>query len=263
MAITNQNDLLNARANKRQDIFAQKISIANTTVGGMCSMYRATGFPTQPIIPVASAVPTAALSFAFNNPAGADISYIDTSDFLTTAAGVVTWNDRVYHSLALNGTLISAQLVNSQSTMTFPVRTKAAANCEWWLEWYADTGATAVTANVAVTYTDTTTGVIAVSVGATVRAGRLLPIIPVAGKTIASVQSVTLSATTGAAGSFGVTCTARLGGCSTVCTAANVSNGGREAILLVIANDTCLMPIINCSTTSSGDLRGEMTIIQG
>ncbi len=181
----------------------------------------------------------------------------------STAAGKVALYDRLFHIGGLNGTLATAQAVQSQTVLTFPVRGAIADESEWFLEWYADTGATGVTATCAVTYTDTTTANVTVALPATTRAGRLLPIVPGQGKVIASLQTVTLSATTGAAGNFGVTCCDRLAGCSATIITANIPAPAREAVLHEVPNDACLMQIVECSTTTSGDVRGEYTLIQG
>jgi hypothetical protein len=267
MTIATQGDLINARTNKNQGISFQRASMANQTAGTLCSLWRSTGpVPSQAAIPTAAALCTKATSGAlrnFQNPIGGDKTYLDVIDVNCTLAGKVALYDRLFHIGGLNGTLTTAQAVNSQTVLTFPVRNSVADECEWWLEWYADTGGTAVTATCAVTYTDTTTANLAVAVPATCRAARLLPIVPGAGKVIASVQTVTLSATTAAAGNFGVTCADRLAGCGATVVAANIPQPAREAVLHEVPNDACLMQIVECSSTASGDVRGEYTLIQG
>lgn len=263
MTIATESDLINARANKNQPFAMQRTSIANMVAGALCSMYRSTGpLPSQPAIPSAAAVCTKALTFSFNNPTGGDKTYLDTiSGGCTTACRVVTY-DRLFHIGGLSGTVTTAQTVNSQTVLTLPLRNSLAGEVEWFLEWYTDTGATAVTANVAVTYTDATTDTRAVSLAATMRAGRLLPIVPATGKVIASVQSVTLSATTGTAGNFGVTCGDRQSGLSLNILAANLGDKN-EAVLKEVADNACLWQVVECSTTSSGDVRGEFNLVQG
>lgn len=267
MPITNQNELINARANKRQPFTIRRASVANQAAATLCSMYRAaaTGVAQpQPAIPAAAAVPTKALSINFNNPAGADKTYLDMVDLGLTQPGRVLTYDRVFHIGGLNGTLTTAQAVNSQTVLSaFPVRASLAEELEWFLECYTDLGATGVTATVAVTYTDTTTGTPTVAVPATWRAGRLLPITPAQGKVIASVQSVTLSATTGAAGNFGVTAGDRISGASMSVQVANIPPPSKQGLMVEIPNDCCLWQVVECSTTSTGDLSAELLLIQG
>ncbi len=263
MAISSQDGLIAARTGKRQTFSFAKISTANMIAGGLCSLYRATSqIPTQPAIPTVAEVPTKALSFNFNNAIAPDSTHLDFMGGVCTVAGVVNLYDRTFHIGGLNGTVTTAQTVNSQTVLTFPTRNTTAFESEWFLEWYADTGATAVTANVAVTYTDATTGTIAVSLAATMRIGRILPIIPASGKWIASVQTVTLSATTGTAGNFGVTCGDRISNASLYIPIANVGSSV-EAVLSIIPDNACLWQVQLCSATTSGDLRGELILIQG
>ena len=264
MTLATENDVINARANKRQGLSFQKASIANMVAGALCSMYRSTGpVPVQPAIPAAAVLCTKALSWNFNSPTGGDKIYLDVMDGVCTLAGRIVWFDRLFHLGGLSGIVTTAQAVNSQSVLTLPLRDADPGEVEWFVEWYADTGATGVTATLAATYTDLSTGNITLSLAATMRAGRLLPIVPPTGKTIASLQTLTLSATTGTAGNFGVTAGNRISGASLHIPAANVAPPSRELILREVPDNTCLWPVVECSSTSSGDIRGEFTLIQG
>jgi hypothetical protein len=239
----------------------QKSSIANTAAGAIVSLWRATGLPTQGAIPAAAAVCTKALAGAIVSSqviGGSNTSYIDGFALGATAAGTLHLFDRVIHSGGLNGTLTTAQAVN---TPALPARA-AAADCHWYIEHYADTGATAVNATVAVTYTDTTSANLVVAVPATQRASRCLPIIPAAGKIIASVQTLTLSATSGTAGNFGITCRQRLGVCAVVI-AANLADRAQSLLRAMPAADACLELLMDTSTTSTGDVRGHLDMIAG
>jgi hypothetical protein len=71
----------------------------------------------------------------------------------------------VAHFGGLNGTLTTAQTVSldlSTLLATDNINLRKGDNnysdVQWWLEWYTATGATAVTATIAVTYNDGTTG---------------------------------------------------------------------------------------------------------
>ena len=138
----------------------------------------------------------------------------------------------------------------------------------WWLEWYTATGSTAVTATVAVTYNDGTTGTLSASLTATRPASFMLPLnglIPsaAAGKFIRAVTSVQLSATTGTAGSFGVTATRpRMAIGTPIANYKAISNWAQLG-LPEIYNSSCLFPIVLTSTTSSGTVRGGGKIAHG
>lgn len=267
MAITTQDGLISARANKRRGASFRRLSVVNMAAGQLCSLYRAGSAGaqfSQPAIPTAAAVPTKALSFNFPTPSGADTTYLDSLDINAQQAGRVVWLDRVFHIGGLNGTLATAQTVNSQTPLpSYPIRGAAAEELEWFLEWYADTGATAVNATVAVTYTDAGTANLVVALAATMRIGRLLSIVPAQGKVIASVQSVTLSATTGAAGNFGVTAGNRISASGMSVMAANIAPQPRQAILRAVPDNTCLMAMVECTTTSTGDVSGELVLVEG
>lgn len=259
MAITTEAGYIAAKAGGSYKRF-QKTSIANAVAGGIQSMWRSTGpFPAQPAIPGAAALCDRTTPGALELPAvnGANTRYIDAFSLLSTTAGQVRFVDRVIHNGNLNGTVITAQAVN---TPALPARAPALA-CDWFIEVYTDLGATGVNATVALTYTDATTANIVVAVPATARAGRMLPIAPTTGKVIASVQSVTLSATTGAVGAFGITAQQEIGVNATVI-AANLGDKD-AAMVLPIPADACLALCVDCSTSNTGDLRCGYRIIEG
>ena len=183
-------------------------------------------------------------------------------------------HDRLAHMGGLNGTLTTAQTVGidfaSLSSDNLAAR-KGDANysdIQWWLEWYTATGATVATATVGVTYNDGTTGTLTVSLAATRPGSLAIPLnglIPAAGagKYIRAITTVTLSATTGTAGSFGVTATRLRMSIGTPI--ANFKSVADWAALGLpeIFNGSCLFPIVLTSTTSSGTVRGGGKIAHG
>jgi hypothetical protein len=248
--ITDQSSYIEAKSSKLTKAI-HKASIANQLAGGMSSLYRSTGpIPSQPPIPAAAVVCTNTTAGALDMPAAVAQRYIDAIALNCTTASTHHLVDRVIHNGGLNGTLTTAQAVN---TPALPVRAPAVA-CEWYLEWYADTGATVANATVAVTYTDATTANLVVALAATMRAARMLPIIPGLGKVIATIQTVTLSASTATAGNFGLTCLKRLVSGLTVI-AASVGDR-RESLIQSIDSNACLALIVDCTTTATGDVRG-------
>lgn len=126
-------------------------------------------------------------------------------------------------------------------------------------------GSTAVNATVAVTYNDDSSGnLTAFTLAATPRQGRLYPLISAsAGKFIKAVTGVTLSATTGTAGNFGITATRPRTSVSTPLANKTETFDWAALGLPKIEDDACLMMLMLCSTTSTGAVRGQGKIIHG
>lgn len=275
MAITTRDQLINAMGNNTSRVVWDKANIANAAAGFLFSLWRATGTPAQGAIPGAAALATKALTGAigFTNQTAPATSYYAWQTVATgNAATSIEIHDRLAHMGGLSGTTTpGAQTVGIDlSTLGggLPAERRGDANysdVQWWMEWYTDTGATASNATVNVTFDDASTGNLAViAVGGTVRAGRMIPLVSnVAGRFIRGVNSVTLSASTGTAGSFGVTATR-----PRTAVNANIANKYEQfdwALLGLpeIPNDACLQLIMLCSTTSTGTVRGQGKIVHG
>ena len=279
MAITTRDQLIDAMANNSSRVIIDKASIASQTANSFASLWRATGQPGQGAIPAAAAVCTKALTGAiqFTQQTAPATSYLGILESMCSNAGAtLEIHDRLMHMGGLNGTLATAQTVGldlnaNLGTSNLDAR-KGDANfsdVQWWLEWYTATGATAVTATVAVTYNDGTSGnLTAVSLAATRPASHMVPLnslIPAAasGKYIRDVDSVTLSATTGTAGSFGVTATRfRAANYMPVLNGRFTANWA-DLGLPEINNSACLFGIIATATTSTGAVRATGKIIHG
>ena len=279
MTITSRDQLIDAMGNSSSRFILDKASIASQAAGSYVSMWRATGQPGQGAVPTTAAVCTTALTGAmiFAQQTAPATSYGAYMEVVTSnSAMTVEIHDRIAHMGGLNGTLTTAQTVGIDlstllSTSNVGVRIGDAnySDVQWWLEWYTATGATAATATVAVTYDDGTSGnLTALSLAATRPAGLMVSLnalIPAAssGKYIRAVNTVTLSSTTGAIGSFGVTATRiRMASMGPVANLKTISNWA-DLGFPEIANSACLFPIVLTSTTSSGTLRGGGKIIHG
>lgn len=111
-------------ANSVSRIVVDKASIANQTVGRLCSLWRATGFPAQAAIPTTPAVPTSATVGAttFANQLAPATSYIG---WLAAASGnagqTVEVYDRLAHFGGLNLTLLTAQATAGLDLVTLAV----------------------------------------------------------------------------------------------------------------------------------------------
>lgn len=250
-----------------------KASVANAVAGQFVSLWRATGQPAQAAIPgTTPAIPTSATlgAMSFTNRTAPLWNfllwaYLQCSN---SAQSVELW-DRVAHMGGLVFNVTTAQNITgldlSSGGLNLGADRRGATNysdIQWFLEVYTDGGATASNATINVTYDDASAGNLNVqAVGGTLRAGRLIPLTPLIptgsqGKFIRGINSVTLSASTGTAGSFGFTAT-RPRTVMELPLANKTERFDWMALgLPVIPNDACLMLAMLVSTTSTGTLRG-------
>ena len=277
MTISTRDQLIDGLGNNSSRMVLDKASIASQAAGNYVSLWRATGQPGQGAIPAAAAVcnnaQVGAIGFTQQTaPATSYGAYLEMAT--SNSAMTVEIHDRLAHMGGLVGNLTGAQTVNldlnslSENNLVERKGDSNYSDVQWWLEWYTATGATAVIATVAVTYNDGTTGNLTVTLAATRPASHMIPLnglIPAAGagKFIRGITSVTLSATTGTAGSFGVTATRprmTLG-----CPIANFKTIADWAALGLpeIYNGSCLFPLVLTNTTSSGTVRGGGKIAHG
>jgi hypothetical protein len=276
MTISTRDQLLEALATGT--IFAiDKASIANAVAGQIFSLWRATGTPTQPSTPTSAAVPvdsdTGAL-VTFTNPTSPALTYLGLQGLqCANANSAFEVHDRVAHYGGLSLTSTSAQNLTGFdiATLSLSADRRGASNYSnllWWLEVYADGGATASNATINVTYDDASTGNLpsTVAVGGTLRAGRMIPLhtLVTNGKRIKGINSVTNSASTTSAGNFGFTCTRPLTPfmpCM-VATSPNLFDW-QQLGMPKIPDDAHLQLLGQVPTTSTGTVRGLGKLAQG
>ena len=277
MTISTRDQLIDGLGNNSSRIVIDKASISSVAAGNYVSMWRSTGQPGQGAIPGAAAVCNNALTGAIGfaqqtSPSTSYGAYLEA--VFSNSAMALEIHDRLMHMGGLSGAVSTAQTVGidlngvTADNMVARIGDSNFSDVQWWLEWYTATGGSAATATVAVTYNDGTTGTLSASLAATRPASFMLPLnglIPsaAAGKFIRGVTSVTLSATTGTAGSFGVTATRiRM---SQSCPLANFKSSSDWAALGLprIENSACLFPVALTSTTSTGTVRGGGKIAHG
>lgn len=252
MAINTLDDLVAATAGSK-DLRLLKAS-STAVAGRLMSLWRVAGQPEVGAIPTAAAVCTSATTGAsnFTNPgAGKTLYVVNVGSVFNSVAATTTILDRLVACGGLSGIVATAQTVN---TPALTRRTDGKRN-RIFLEWYTATGATGV--NVTASYTNQdgtsgkTTGTLALP--ATVTAGSMLELTLASDDTgVKSVESVTLSATTGTAGNFGVTIAAVLA--SVPSPLANLGyNFDAQALgLPVVENDACLQYAVTSTTTATG-----------
>lgn len=279
MTISSRDQLIDAMANNSSRVIIDKASISSQTANSFSSLWRATGQPGQGAIPTTAAVCDNTLlgAIQFTQQTAPATSYLAILENMCSNAGAtLEIHDRLMHMGGLSGTVTTAQTVNvdinaNLATSNLDAR-KGDANfsdVQWWLEWYTATGATAVTATVAVTYNDGSTGnLTAQSLAATRPASHMIALnslIPAAasGKYIRDVDTVTLSATTAAAGNFGITATRYRGANYMPVLNARFTADWADLGLPEIPNSSCLFGILANPTTTTGAIRATGKIIHG
>lgn len=277
MAITTRDELINAMANNSSRIVIDKGTLT-IAAGAFYSYWRVTGQPGQGAIPGAAAVCTPALvgSLQFTQQTAPATSYAAILEASLSSPHTLELHDRLVHMGGLSGTVTTAQTVGidlnsllGTSNISNRIGDPNYSDVQWWLEWYTATGGTAVTATVAVTYNDGTTGnLTGLSLAATRPAGfmaALNNLIPAAasGKYIRGVTSVTLSATTGTAGSFGVTATRYRAGVFCPVANARFTNDWAQLGMPEIPNDSCLFTVLLTSSFTAATIRATGKIVHG
>ena len=278
MAITTADGIVNAlggAGTNRSKLRIDKASLTSVVLGQTFSLWRAGGLPAQAAAPTAPEIPTKATLGAmdFINQTLPARSYFLRAE-LAGSQSVITIEvgDRVAHMGGLNLSLVTSQLTTGMdlATLGLVAARLGAANysdIDWYLECYADGGATASNATINVTYNDATTGNLnVVAVGGTLRAGRriaLNALRPDFSKFIKGINSVILSASTAAVGNFGFTAVNRLIDLD-IPTAPKTEIKDWAQIMEPVPNDACLeLAIINGSSGGTGTLRGIIIIGHG
>ena len=279
MTITTRDQLIASLAGRQQALVIDKSSISNVAAGQYHSLWRATGLPGQGAIPGAAAVCNNALTGAlpFYSPSLPDTTYLATLNAVASnSATSIELHDRLVHMGGLNGTLTTAQTVGidlttllGTSNLENRINDTSYRSVCWWLEWYTDTGGTAVTATVNVKYSDNSSGNLnGISLAATRRASQMIPLssyIPQAqsGLSIVGVNSVLLSATTGTAGSFGITATKRLASLLMPVASANFGLDWAGLGLMEVKANACPFIVMLPGSTTTGRLNVNIGLIAG
>lgn len=279
MAITTRDQLIDAMGNNSSRIVIDKASISNAAAGQFHSLWRATGQPGQAAIPGAAAICNNTLlgGLGFTQQTLPATSYLAILEGLcSNGATTLEIHDRLMHMGGLVGNLATGQTVNldvfanlASNNLTARIGDSNFSDITWWLEWYSDTGSTAVTATVNVTYNDASSGdLTGISLAATRRASLMIPLnglVPAAksGLFIRDINTVTLSATTGTAGSFGATATRYRAALYKPLANARFTADWASLGLPSIPNEACLMLIQLAGTTSTGTVRATGKIVHG
>lgn len=266
MAITTYDQLVAAIA-AAQGVGTYEASIT-TVAGDFFSLWTAGGNPGAGATPASGAgvAPTSSTAGAipWTNPGGSNTAYL--GKFAASAAEIETiiLVDRLVHTAGLSGLLTSSQTVDS-ATITRNYTGGTAYAGGLWLEVYTALGATACTASVSYTNQAGTAGQIgSAAFPASAKVGFLAPVSLAAGDYgVQSVQSVTLSVTTGTAGNFGVTLTWDICSVPVMVIGTGQVLGWNDTALPIIQPSACLAYKVLCSTTSTGIILTELVFAQG
>ncbi len=266
-----ENDVIAGLANFASAGFSQDVAKTSiTTVSGFdYSGWTMPGNPAVGVAPTTWASPTASTAGAWNpryiNPAAGKTCRILFAGLrYSVAAQPVIFCDRVGHMGGLSGIVTTAQTVGTAATMlstpAADLRCEAGGgDLEWWIEIYSALGSTGVNFTCAVTYSDNSTGNVVVAIPASVPANRMYRIPPSSGNlTIKGISTVTLSATTGTAGNFGITATDRKFQFSVA--TANTDWIADWATLGMpdIGSNACLFPRIFATSSAAGIITGNI-----
>ena len=280
MTIDTADELISAMGNNSSRLIVDKATLTNAVAGEFFSLWRATGQPGQGAIPTTTPAMcnnTTLGGLRFTEQTSPSTSYLGIIEGLTSNAGAtIEIHDRIAHVGGYSGTVTTIQPAAGSALDLTTFSTDNIANrigdtnysdVQWWVEWYSDTGSTAANCTVNVTFNDGTSNNLTAFVFGR-RTGRMIPLNGLiqaadSGKYIRDVNTVTLSASTLTAGSFGITATRyRAANYMPVANARFTANWA-DLGLPEIPNNSCLFPVVLCSTTSTGIVRATGKVVHG
>lgn len=266
MAITTLDGLTNAFPGVPVNFY--KPSLTSKGSGTWQSLWQAAGTPAAGATPATGqgAIPTSATTGAipFNNPS-AGHTYLGKLQCVQGQNPTLILYDRLWHNSGLAGNTTLPQSVSSLS-LTRPGA--LGTGVELWGEVYAAMGSTASTFTASYTNQSgvgNNSAVYSMPASALV-VGQMFPFTLAAGDTgVSSVQSITLSSSTGTQGNFGLTLLRRIAevqmnGTST--TAATINDAIGLALPRIYDN-ACLALMVLCLTTSTGNVSGSANLVYG
>lgn len=276
MAITTYDQLVAGLANSTPYIIA-KASIATQGAGGFTSLWRATGAPSQGAIPTVtgqSVISTLLGSLGTLSVATSLTGYLANFSVVGSISHQLYAYDRLMHLGGLLGTASGATALANCSVTALSYYIDGSrgiatdcSNIEWWLDIYADIGTTArlITftytgpANSAQTCTLSYGG--ASPLNQDSRSFRIRP--ATGGSAICSIQSFSPAATTGTAGSWGITARRRLTQINMGQPNVGVDKDFAGIGMPIVHHNACIEFIVLSSTSSSGVIDGWVNVIRG
>lgn len=241
-----------------------KITQTTKGAGFFHNLAAATGIPVAMTTPPTGAgeVPTKATagSFNFTNATDPEKVHLVTAGLRTTVLGSIDFYDVLWRN---SGFVAN---INTVQTVTTPTLTRPdanGANCEIWGQVYSATGATGTTWTVSYTNQDGTADRSATYVSGTSglnTVGQVWNFALAAGDTgVQAIASITLTATTGTAGNFGLMIMRKIATIGVGQLYKTETIDALNGALREVNNDAYIVPILACSTTTSGEWRGDIT----
>lgn len=260
MSITSADSLTEALASA-QKFNILKVPGLTTAAGQLACLWGVAGLPDAGAIPGAAATVTSgtAGAVAFTEPvAPKTAAHLAKLDVQLGNPGSVIVFDRLQHMGGLDGTSVAAQNVN----VAIPANREASYdNVEWFVQCYTQLGATPRTLTVTYTnHADAAGQVTTVAIPANMMPGRVLQIAPIAGHKIKSIQTVTLSGSTGTAGNFGVTVARRIAEAAVTNVALVATLDSLNLGLPRLSVGAALWFVVLCSTTTVGYLNATVHV---
>ena len=200
----------------------------------------------------------------FTNPAGGNAQYVGRVGLTMATAGTIHLYDLVYAASGFSGASAAAQSIVGFPSL--PSRVAGGEGLELWIGCSAAIGATAHNVTVQYTNSQGTAGRNTVSTAgiASMPANRMYQVPLQSGDTgVASVQSLTLSASSGTAGNLWVMLLDRIASIACPMPNVGVSADFASLALPVIGAEACPLLAHQATATSSGIIMGQMSIIEG
>jgi hypothetical protein len=277
MAINTVTDILNASANSRQVHRFIRNGSAGVPAGGQWSGWGVSNIAVRSY-PWTGAIPTSAIILnnttagglmITNSVSGNGLSIVKASVTAATVANIEL-HDRLMHMGGLDSTLTSSQTVSLDLHANIAADNLAArrgpsdySEVQWWINVFANLGATSRVATVTYNDQNGTSRTCAVTIPANCVGGRMIPIIPtIDNGFIRSVTSLQLNGSTGVAGNFGVAVTScRLESTAEVANRIQ-QHDWMQTELAIIHDNSCLAPIITNPSTVIPLVQGYYTMVE-
>jgi hypothetical protein len=269
VAITTMDGLVAAIAAGQRMVW-QKASV--TTVAAFYySLWSATGAPGAGSLTIGNTtsglIPTDTTAGApvVNAFTGANTGYLSTFDCSLGNAGVLSIYDRLFHVGSVSCTSLATTTLSSQPSFAGRVPNSDWSQLELWLEVNAAVSATATTCTVSYQDGSNTTQTATLDSNLSgLPTMRMLPFRLANATGIRQVNSITIGGTVASTGSINVIVQRNIVDHTVVSTSiARPKKNAFDTGLPIIYADSCLAAMVLATTTSSGVLFAEGTIING